>query len=275
MTCAFPPHHDSTGWTHGPAGDDIVLDAVTVCRGDTEVLRNVSLSLPGGAVVAVLGRSGAGKTTLMKALLGLLPLESGQVVTRCGNLNEPEVLASHRRNTAAIFQDHALIDRLSAIDNVLLGLADQRSPFDPRPWPYAKQLAAAQALNDVEMLDFAHRSVSQLSGGQRQRVGIARALVREPRLLVADEPFSALDPILTRTLCTLIRNSVTRLGATAVLVLHQIEVALEMADWIVGLSNGRVSFCGPPTEFLSGFQATFPALSSAPRSTLDMRTQGI
>lgn len=255
--------------------DDIVFDAVTVRRGGVEVLRDVSFSLPGGAVVAVLGRSGAGKTTLLKALLGILPLASGRVVTRQGCLDIPAALAAHRRETAAVFQDHALIDRLSAIDNVLLGLADRRWPFDPRPWPVSMRHAAACALHDVEMLGFAHRPVARLSGGQRQRVGIARALVREPRLLVADEPFSALDPILTRTLCALIRHSVARLGATAVLVLHQIEVALDVADWIVGLSDGEVSFSGPPAEFLRGsLQATFPALPSVPHLAFNPGIQG-
>jgi phosphonate transport system ATP-binding protein len=220
--------------------------------------------------VAVLGRSGAGKTTLLKALLGLLPLASGRLVTPQGCLDDPAVMAAHRGDTAAIFQDHALIDRLSAIDNVLLGLADRRRPFDPRPWPVAMRHAAALALRDVEMLGFAHRPVARLSGGQRQRVGIARALVREPKLLVADEPFSALDPILTRTLCALIRDRVARLGATALLVLHQIEVALDVADWIVGLSDGEVSFSGSPADFLAGsLSATFPALPPMPRLAFD------
>ena len=130
--------------------------------------------------------------------------------------------------------------------------------------------AAALALRDVEMLGFAHRPVARLSGGQRQRVGIARALVREPKLLVADEPFSALDPILTRTLCALIRDRVVRLGATALLVLHQIEVALDVADWIVGLSDGQVSFSGSPADFLAGaLSTTFPTLPSMPRLAFD------
>lgn len=261
---------DSVSPPARPVADGIVFDAVTVRRGGVEVLRDVSLALPSRAIVAVLGRSGAGKTTLLKALLGLLPLASGRVVTPQGCLADPAVMATHRRATAAVFQEHALIDRLSAIDNVLLGLADRRRPFDPRPWPVAIRQAAALALRDVEMLGFADRPVVQLSGGQRQRVGIARALVREPKLLVADEPFSALDPILTRTLCTLIRERLALLGATALLVLHQIEVALDVADWIVGLSDGEVSFSGPPADFLtSSLSATFPTLQPMPRLAHD------
>lgn len=259
-----------------PVADCITFDAVTVRRGNAEVLRKVSLSLPRGAVVAILGRSGAGKTTLVKALLGLLPLASGRLETPQGCLDEPAVMAAHRRDTAAVFQDHTLIDRLSAMDNVLLGLADRRWPFDPRPWPVAMRNAAALALRDMEMLDFAHQPVVKLSGGQRQRVGIARALVRKPKLLVADEPFSALDPILTRSLCAIIRDHVVQSGATALLVLHQIDVALNVADWIVGLSDGEVSFNGSPAEFLSGsLSTTFPALSSLPRRSIgEPKTSG-
>jgi phosphonate transport system ATP-binding protein len=242
----------------------VEFDSVTVRRGDAEILRRMSVSIPRQRVCAVLGRSGAGKTTFIKALLGLLPVAAGRIVTEHGALNDPGVLAAHRREAAAVFQDHALIDRLTAIENVQLGLAHLRSPWNPTPWPFDYRMAAAAALREVEMLPFAHQRVSRLSGGQRQRVGIARALVREPKLLVADEPFSALDPILTRTLCRLIRDNVTRLGATAILVLHQIDLALEMSDWVVGLSDGQVLFCGPTSEFLtSSLSSIFPSLPPA------------
>jgi phosphonate transport system ATP-binding protein len=237
------------------------FDSVTVRRGNAEILHRMSVSIPRHCVCAVLGRSGAGKTTFIKALLGLLPVAAGRIVTEHGALSDPGVLAAHRRETAAVFQDHALIDRLTTIENVQLGLAHLRSPWNPAPWPVDYRIAAATALREVDMLPFAHQRVAKLSGGQRQRVGIARALVREPKLLVADEPFSSLDPMLTRTLCRLIRNNVTRLGATAILVLHQIDLALEMSDWVVGLSEGQVLFCGPTSEFLaSSLHSIFPAL---------------
>lgn len=247
---------------------DIVFDSVSVRRGGIDVLRDISLTIPQGAVVVILGRSGAGKSTLLKTLLGLLPTASGRIMTPHGDLGARNAMIRHRRETAAIFQDPTLIEQLSAIDNVLLGLADRRSPFDLRPWPAFTRDAAARALQEVEMLDFAHRPVCRLSGGQRQRVAIARAIVREPKLLVADEPFSALDPLLTRGLCLRIRESVDRLGGTAVLVLHQIEVALEMATWVIGLREGRVAYSGPPAEFLPpSLEATFPSLGRRNSST--------
>ena len=242
-------------------GFAVGFDRVRVRRGGVEVLQDLSVSIPHQCVCAVLGRSGAGKTTFIKTLLGLLPVASGRVVTEHGVLSDPRALAAHRRETAAVFQDHALIDRLTAIENVQLGLAYLRSPWDPTPWPSSYRIAAAVALREVDMLPFAHQRVARLSGGQRQRVGIARALVREPSLLVADEPFSALDPILTRTLCRLIRDNVSRLGATAILVLHQIDLALEMSNWVVGLSEGQALYCGPSSEFLtSSLTEVFPKL---------------
>ena len=246
----------------------VSFDRVTVRRGGVEVLQQLSASIPRGSICAILGRSGAGKTTFIKALLGLLPVASGSIITEHGALDDPQALAAHRRETAAVFQDHALIDRLSAIENVQLGLAHLRSPWDPLPWPSDYRIAAAAALREVDMLPFAHQRVAQLSGGQRQRVGIARALVRAPKLLVADEPFSALDPLLTRTLCGLVRDNVARLGATAILVLHQIDVALEISDWIVGLSDGQILFCGPRSEFLaSSLTNVFPTLPPVPLLT--------
>jgi phosphonate transport system ATP-binding protein len=125
------------------------------------------------------------------------------------------------------------------------------------------QVAAAEALDHVGMLGFAHRPVARLSGGQRQRVGIARALVREPKLLVADEPFSSLDPLSTRALSTLVRDRVACLGVTAIVVLHQIDVALDMADWIVGLSDGEVDFSRARSEFTARSLANaFPGVPS-------------
>ena len=241
----------------------IFVDNVTVRRNTAVVLRDVTIGVPSRAVTVVLGRSGAGKTTLLYAMLGLLPLESGQIVVGEGSLQEPSILSRHRRETAVVFQNHALIERLTAIENVQLGLVELRSPFDPRPWPTAIRIAAARALREVEMLPFAHQRVSRLSGGQRQRVGIARALVRAPKLLIADEPFSSLDPLLTRSLCKLIRNQVSRLGTSVLMVLHQIDVAVEVADWIIGMANGRVVFSGPPSLFLGHpLRSLFPTTVS-------------
>jgi len=179
----------------------------------------------------------------------------------------------HRRNTATIFQEHALIDRLSALDNVLLGLADLRHPLSLKPWPRALQVRAAQALADVGLLHRAHARVAHLSGGERQRVGVARAFVREARLLLGDEPFTAVDPVLAHQLGNWLRAAAERRGATVVIVMHQIDAARALADRIVGLRNGAIAFDGPSAAFDAAAQARVfaPAIDASP---IALQSQG-
>lgn len=234
----------------------IALQNVTVRRGANDVLHGVSLDIHAGAITAVVGRSGVGKTTLICLLNGLLRPVSGTIaVAGVGPLDSSTALTEHRCRTGTVFQDHALIDRLPALDNVLLGLAERRHPLSLLRWPDEMVLRAAQALEDVGLLHRAATRVSQLSGGERQRVGIARALVRRPRLLLADEPFASVDRTLVRQLSEELLAAVARAGLTVVIVLHQIETAVAIADRIVGLSAGRVAYDGPAAEFDTAAQA--------------------
>ncbi len=234
----------------------IALEDVTVQRGGTVILRDLTLSFPAGSVTAIVGRSGAGKSTLIRTLNGLTAPSAGRVmVGGIGRLDGVQTLREHRRRTATIFQDHALIDRLPAMDNVLLGLADQRHPLSLLPWSRSFRLRAAQALDEVGLLHRAWQRTSQLSGGEQQRVGFARALVRRPRLLLADEPFASVDPSLVRHLSQELRLTVMKSGLTLVIVLHQIETALTMADRIVGLADGKAAFICRPQDFDGAAQA--------------------
>jgi phosphonate transport system ATP-binding protein len=226
------------------------LEHLTVRRGGADVLRDISLTIPAGKVTAIVGRSGVGKTTMIRSLTGLITPSSGAIhIAAIGALDNQQALREHRRQTATVFQDHALIDRLPAIDNVLMGLADLRHPLSPWPWSASMRRRAAEALDDVGLLHRATTRAAHLSGGERQRVGVARALVRRPRLLLGDEPFASVDPTLVRHLSKELRDLVVRSGVTVILVLHQIETARTIADHIVGLANGRVAFDGPPHEF--------------------------
>lgn len=238
----------------------IQLQDLQVRRGAQHVLRGLSLTIDPGAITAVVGPSGVGKSTLMGVLNGLLRPHAGSVTIRgLGRLDDPAVLREHRRRTATVFQEHALIERLSALDNVLLGMADARHPLSPLPWPRALQERAAQALSEVGLLHRANARTGTLSGGERQRVGIARALVRRPRLILGDEPFSAVDPAFTQQLGDTLRHLVSVNGIGVVLVLHQIEVARRLADRIVGLADGQVAFDGPAETFdLAAQSRLFP-----------------
>jgi phosphonate transport system ATP-binding protein len=230
--------------------DALVLTGISVRRGDSAVLHDIDLAFPAGRITAIVGRSGVGKSTLIATLNGLIRPETGTIaVPGIGKIDDPTALREHRRRTATIFQDHALIDRLSALDNVLLGLADQRHPLSLLPWSEDFRRRAAQALDEVGLLQRANARTSTLSGGERQRVGIARALVRRPSLLLGDEPFASVDPALVRQMSAEFRSLVARNGLTVVLVLHQLETARLLADRIVGLVEGRVGFVGPPGRF--------------------------
>lgn len=220
----------------------IILNHVEVVRNGLTVLRDVDLEFPPAAITAIVGSSGAGKTTLLSVLNGGLAISRGVVtVPELGPLTVPAVLRKHRRQTANIYQEYALIGRLTALDNVLLGLADQRnSMMSILRWPERDQVAAAEALTEVGLIDKALRRVADLSGGERQRVAIARALVRRPKLMIADEPFASVDPALAGRFAGLLRKAVEAHGLTIIVALHQVQLALKMADYVVGLSAGKV-----------------------------------
>lgn len=244
------------------------LERVTVVRGSQEVLRDVSFRCQRGTVTAIVGPSGVGKTSLLGTINGLVQPVGGRVsIPDVGALHQPQALRVARRQTGMIFQDHALIGRLTALDNVLLGLADTRHPLSPLPWSRADQGRAAQALHDVGLLDKAMTRTSVLSGGERQRVGIARALVRRPRLLLGDEPFASLDPVLALRLGQDFRHLVHRDGLTVVLVLHQLSLARTLADRVIGLSAGRVVFDGSPAAFDAAAEALIFHGSSSPSTS--------
>jgi len=227
----------------------IRLEDVTVNRGGSEVLRRASLQIPSGRLTAIVGPSGAGKTTLISVLNGLIaPREGSVTASDVGRLDNAEAIRLHRSRTATIFQDHALVERLTALENVLLGFADLRHPISILPWPLEMRRRAAEALASVGLLRLAHTRVARLSGGERQRVGVARAFVRNPSLLLGDEPFSSIDPTLVLEMGRTLRRAVSA-GTTVVVVLHQLEVALPLADWVIGLAEGRPVFAGPVETF--------------------------
>lgn len=247
------------------------LQQVSVRRQGQPVLQEISLSLSAGSVTAIVGPSGAGKSTLLATLNGLLTPASGLLsAADIGPLNTPSALHAHRQRTATVFQEHALISRLSALDNVLLGLADRRHPLSLLPWPQPLREQAIAALSHVGLLEKALSPVAQLSGGERQRVGIARALVRKPQLLLADEPFASVDPVLCEGMACEFLRLVREQALTLVIVLHQLELACRLADRVIGIGKGRLLFDGSPADFDAAQKARlFPALSGTPQSPVD------
>ena len=217
----------------------IRLENVTVRRGATEVLHDLSIEIPAGQVTVVVGRSGAGKTTLIHLLNGLIAPQHGQIVlSDFGALDTPAAMKRHRCRMATIFQDHALIERLSAIDNVLLGMADVRqSSFAVAVadgCSPASRGGAGRGRSSPPRQHPRHAIERRRAAARRHS---ARA-VRRPDLLLGDEPFSSIDLVLVRQMSATLRRAVARSGATIVIVLHQLETALALADWVLGLADG-------------------------------------
>jgi phosphonate transport system ATP-binding protein len=221
--------------------------AVTYPNG-TVALRPTRLRFAPGDVCVLLGPSGAGKSTLLRALNGLVRPSAGRVVvTGLGDIAARGLLRQHRRQTGMVFQQHQLIGRVSVLGNVMTGRLGYHSALRSLlPLPHAERLMGLAALERVGLLDKALARADELSGGQQQRVGIARALVQQPRLMLADEPVASLDPATAERVLELLHGICRADGLTAVVSLHQLDLARRFADRIIGLAGGAVVFDGPP-----------------------------
>jgi phosphonate transport system ATP-binding protein len=198
----------------------------------------------------VLGPSGAGKSTLLRCINLLTKPSSGAVsIAGIGPLKDRQSIEKHRRNTAMIFQQHQLIGRHTALQNVMVGRLGYhgtlRSLF---PLSKPEQLLGLESLERIGLLHKALERVDRLSGGEQQRVGVARMLVQKPLIILADEPVASLDPATARRIMGLLREICKEEQLTAVVSLHQVEIAQNVADRIIGLNAGRIIFDGRPEE---------------------------
>ena len=213
-------------------------------------LKPANLEIYDNQITVLLGPSGAGKSTLLRALNLLVPATNGCVRVRDhGVLSRRGSIRLHRRQTGMIFQQHHLIGRLTALENVLMGRIGQypiwRSIF---PLSEEERRWALECLNRVGLQEKALSRCDALSGGQQQRVGIARAIAQRPNLVLADEPVASLDPASSIRVLSLLRRICKEDGIPAVISLHQLEFARQIADRIIGLGSGEVLFDGKPAE---------------------------
>jgi len=219
------------------------IKQLTKRYGNFVALDQIDLAIDEGEFVVLLGPSGCGKTTLLRALAGLELQDSGQVVHAGRDISR---LSPARRDYGIVFQSYALFPNLCVSDNVAYGLASQKG--DRKVGRQGITRRVAEMLELVGLPGTQSKFPAQLSGGQQQRIALARALATSPDLLLLDEPLSALDAIERVRLRSEIRSLQTRLGVTTIMVTHDQEEALAMADRIVVMKQGRIQQVGKPKD---------------------------
>ena len=220
----------------------------------TRALADVSLDIEESEFVVVLGPSGSGKTTLLRCINGLVTPNAGAVVLD-GQTVARDNLRQVRKRVGMIFQDFNLVGNLTALNNVLTGLLDRNGMVASLLYLFKKEhkLWALECLDRVGILAKAYTRADRLSGGQQQRVGIARAIVKKPVLLLADEPVASLDPLIAFSILSLLKDINRAHGITVVCNLHQVDFALRFADRIVGLAGGKVVMDRPTDQVGEGY----------------------
>ena len=234
----------------------LVIDSIVKKYGRFPALNGASLTAPQGCFLALLGPSGSGKTTLLRILGGLEMPDSGMV--RFADLNWLDMPA-RRRKAGFVFQQYALFRHMTVAKNIAFGL--EVRPRGERPSRADIKHRVEELLELVQLRDLGKRYPSQLSGGQRQRVALARALAIEPRMLLLDEPFGALDAKVRKELREWLRHIHDKAGVTSVFVTHDQEEAFAMADLVAVMNKGRIEQVGTPelvrrdprTAFVSEF----------------------
>ena len=221
----------------------VALSGINCLFGQTPAVRNINLNVPKGEFLALVGPSGAGKTTLLRIIAGLEPRYTGHLQIGARDVTR---VPARERNIGFVFQSYALFQHMSVAENVAFGLRIR--PRKRRPDRAAIATRVRELLELVQVGDLAARRPAQLSGGQRQRVALARALATEPELLLLDEPFGALDPLVRKEIRNWLRGLHDRLGLTSILVTHDQGEAMEVADRIALLRHGTLEQVGTPEE---------------------------
>ncbi|AUG49332.1 phosphonate ABC transporter ATP-binding protein [Haloarcula taiwanensis] len=217
-----------------------------------KALKGVSFEVSGNEIVAIIGPSGAGKSTLVRSINRLTEPTGGHV-----SLDDTEVtgldksaLRDVRRDMGMIFQEFNLVERLTVMENILSGRLGYLSTWNAfrRNFPPEDIRRAREILSRVNLEGVENNRADELSGGQRQRVGIARAVIQRPKILLADEPTSALDPDTSREVMSLLTDIAHEDDIPIIINIHEVDLAVDYADRIIGLSDGEIVFNGPPDD---------------------------
>ena len=254
--------------THWEKPMQVTIENVVRKFGTTAALHGVSLDIRSGELVALLGPSGSGKTTLLRILAGLDVPTSGRVLF---DGDDALKLTVQQRNVGLVFQSYALFRHMTVLENIGFGLRVR--PRSRRPNRKEIERRALELLDLVQLTGLDKRFPAQLSGGQRQRVAFARALAIEPRVLLLDEPFGALDAKVRRDLRRWLRELHDKTGHTTVFVTHDQEEALELADRVVVMSEGKIEQIGTPDEIYDEPNSPFVFSFIGESSTLPVRVE--
>ena len=223
----------------------IVLRDVHRAFGRNQVLRGLDLEVLDGETLSIIGFSGAGKSVILKHMVGLIQPDSGDVVVDGRNLSELDVrdLSALRRDIGYVFQFAALFDSMNIADNVAMGLRRIPGMYDEEIVSRVRECLALVELEGIE-----DRYPSELSGGMVKRAGLARAIATKPKYLLYDEPTTGLDPVTVTVIDRLIVRMKEELGVTGIVVTHDIESAYRISDRIAMLHDGRIRTCGTVDE---------------------------
>jgi phosphonate transport system ATP-binding protein len=216
----------------------------------TPVLRGIDLDFAPRGITAIIGPSGTGKSTLIRCINRLVEPTAGEILFEGQDLTRLRgaALRLARRHIGMVFQEYNLVERLTVMENLLCGRLGYVSPLNAwlRRYPARDVTRAFDLLDTVGLGAHAHARADSLSGGQRQRVGIARAVMQEPRLLLADEPTSSLDPKTSVEIMALVTALSETHGFPVIINIHNVELAKRFADRVVGMTGGRVVYDGAP-----------------------------
>jgi len=241
----------------------------------TVALDNVSFSVNKGEFVAIIGPSGAGKSTLLRCINRMVEPNSGEISVDgviSSGLSKSK-LRKLRTKIGMIFQHYNLVDRLTVIENVLHGRLGYKSTLAGVFGRYSQdeKNQAFQIIKTLGLDEQVYKRCDQLSGGQKQRVGIARALIQNPKIILCDEPIASLDPNASKIIMDHLRNISSEMGITVLVNLHQVEIALNYADRIIGVNKGKVVFDGSPSGLTAGqIQAIYGSKPKADGSIIEL-----